>query len=129
MVQDYKQLKIWKRGFDLAVKIYKLTAKYPNHERYNLTSQLRRASTSISSNIAEGASKHTTQDFQRFLYQAYGSLKEVESLLSLSKELDYVLVKDFKELTKETDELARMIYRFIEVVKVGKSVLGSINFT
>jgi len=117
MVQDYKQLKIWKRGFDLAVKIYKLTAKYPNHEKYNLTSQLRRAATSISSNIAEGASKHTAQDFQRFLYQAYASLKEVESLLLLSKELKYVLVRDFEVLAKEIDELARMIYRFIEVVK------------
>ena len=123
MVQDYKQLKIWKRSFDLAIKIYKLTAQYPKHERYNLISQLRRASTSISSNIAEGASKHTTQDFQRFLYQAYGSLKEVESLLLLSKELDYILVKDFKELTKETDELARMIYRFIEVVKISNQAL------
>ena len=122
MVQDYKQLKIWKRSFELAVKIYKLTAKYPQHEKYNLISQLRRASTSISSNIAEGASKHTTQDFQRFLYQAYGSLKEVESLLLLSKELDYVLVKDFKELSKEIDEIARMIYRFIEVVKNGKEI-------
>ena len=117
MVQDYKQLKIWKRGFDLAIKIYKLTVKFPNHEKYNLTSQLRRAATSISSNIAEGASKHTNQDFQRFLYQAYGSLKEVESLLLLSKELKYVLVRDFDVLAKEIDELARMIYRFIEAVK------------
>ncbi len=117
MVQDYKQLKIWKRGFDLVVKIYKLTAKYPNHEKYNLTSQLRRAATSISSNIAEGASKHTSTDFVRFLNQAYASLKEVESLLLLSKELKYVLVRDFEVIAKEIDEIARMIYRFIDVVK------------
>ena len=97
--------------------MWKLTNKFPKSEKYNLTSQLRRAATSISSNIAEGASKHTTQDFQRFLYQAYASLKEVESLLLLSKELKYVLVRDFDVLAKEIDELARMIYRFIEVVK------------
>ena len=120
MVQDYKQLKIWKRSFELAVEVYKLTNKFPNHERYNLTSQLRRAATSISSNIAEGASKHTSTDFVRFLYQAYASLKEVESLLLLSKELKYVLVKDFQILAKEIDDIARMIYRFIEVVKKGK---------
>jgi four helix bundle protein len=117
MVQNYKQLKIWKRSFQLAIEIYKLTNKFPKSEKYNLTAQLRRAATSISSNIAEGASKHTSTDFQRFLYQAYGSLKEVESLLMLSKELKYVLVRDFQPLAKEIDELARMIYRFIEVIK------------
>ena len=117
MVQDYKQLKIWQRSFQLAVEVYKLTNKFPKSEKYNRTSQLKRAATSISTNIAEGASKHTTTDFQRFLYQAYGSLKEVESLLLLSKELKYILVKDFEPLAKEIDELARMIYRFIEVIK------------
>jgi four helix bundle protein len=117
MVQNYKQLKIWKRSFELAIKIYKITAKFPKHENYNLTSQLRRASTSISTNIAEGASKHTPTDFVRFLNQAYASLKEVESLITLSKELKYILVKDFEPLSKEIDEIARMIYKFIEVVK------------
>ena len=117
MVQDYKQLKIWKRSFELAVNIYKLTAKFPKHEKYNLTSQLRRASTSISSNIAEGASKQTSTDFVRFLNQAYASLKDVESILLLSKELKYILVRDFEVIVKEIDELARMIYRFIKVVK------------
>ena len=57
MVQDYKQLKIWRRSFQLVVDVYKLTNKFPKSEKYNLTSQLRRAATSISSNIAEGASK------------------------------------------------------------------------
>ena len=117
MVQNYKKLQIWERSFDLAVKIYKITAKFPKHEMYNITSQLRRASTSISTNIAEGASKHTTIDFQRFLYQAYASLKEVESLLLLSKELKYILVKDFEPLAKEIDEIARMVYKFVEVIK------------
>ena len=117
MVQDYKQLKIWQRSFQLAVEVYKLTNKFPKHERYNLISQLRRAVTSISSNIAEGASKHTSTDFVRFLNQAYASLKEVESLLLLSKELKYILVRDFEAVDREIDELARMIYRFSEVVK------------
>jgi four helix bundle protein len=117
MPQNYKQLRIWKRSFNLALQIYKLTSKFPTSEKYNITAQLRRAVTSISSNIAEGASKHTSTDFQRFLYQAYGSLKEVESLLLLSKELKYILVRDFQVLEKEIDEIARMIYRFIEVMK------------
>ena len=117
MVQDYKQLKIWQRSFQLAVEVYKLTNKFPKHERYNLISQLRRAATSISSNIAEGASKHTATDFVRFLNQAYASLKEVESLMLLSKELKYTLVKDFEQMSKEVNELARMIYRFSDVVK------------
>jgi len=117
MVQNYKQLKIWKRSFDLAVKIYKITNKFPRHENYNLTSQLRRASTSISTNIAEGASKNTSTDFVRFLNQAYASLKEVDSLMLLSKELKYALVRDFQPLEKEIDEIVRMIYRLIEKIK------------
>jgi|TARA_Y100000310_G_scaffold290927_1_gene318467 four helix bundle protein len=117
MPQNFKQLRIWKRSFNLALQIYQLTSKFPKSEKYNLTAQLRRAATSISSNIAEGASKHTSVDFQRYLYQAYGSLKEVESQLLLSKELKYLLVRDFQPLAKEIDEIARMIYRFIEVVK------------
>ena len=120
MVQNYKNLQIWKRSFDLAVKMYKITAKFPKSEQYNLTSQMRRASTSISANIAEGASKHTSKDFARFLNQAYGSLKEVESLLLLSKELKYILVKDFEPLSEEIQQIARMIYRFIEIVKIKK---------
>jgi len=117
MPQNYKQLRIWKRSFELALKIYKITSKFPKSEKYNITAQIRRAATSISTNIAEGASRHTNQDFIRFLYQAYASLKEVENLLLLGKELKYLLVKDFQHLQKEIDEEARMIYRFIERIK------------
>ncbi|MAG08528.1 four helix bundle protein [Candidatus Woesearchaeota archaeon] len=117
MAQNYKQLRIWKRSFELALKVYKITAKFPKSEKYNLTAQIRRAATSISTNIAEGASRHTARDFIRFLHQSYGSLKEAENLLLLSKELKYLLVKDFQPLQKEIDEIARMIYRFIERIK------------
>jgi len=109
MVQNYKQLKIWKRSFQLAIEIYKLTNKFPKSEKYNLTAQLRRADTSISSNIAEGASKHTSVDFQRYLYQAYGSLKEVESQLLLSKELMEVHMELEMELSDLEDNTKAFI--------------------
>lgn len=120
MTQNFKKLKIWKRSFDLAIKVYKITNKFPKSEKYNITAQLRRAATSISSNIAEGASKHTTTDFVRFLYQGYASLKEVESLLLMSKVLKYLLVRDFEVFAKEIDEIARMVYRFVEVLNLNK---------
>ena len=90
MVQEYRKLKIWKRSFNLAIKIYKISNKFPKSEEYNLTSQLKRASLSISTNIAEGSSKHTRRDFIRFLYNAYGSLRETQNLILFAIDMNYI---------------------------------------
>ncbi len=117
MVQDYKQLQIWKRSMDLAVKLYRLTKKFPKSETYNLISQLRRAVTSISANITEGASRSTRKDFSRFLNQAYSSLKEIECLIILSNKLKYLQNEDFEPLEQEIDQIGRMIWKFREKIK------------
>jgi four helix bundle protein len=116
MVQDFKKLEIWKRSIKFAIDMYKLTANYPKCEMYNLISQIRRASTSISTNIAEGCGKRTKKDFIKFLYQALGSTKEIESLLYLSKELSYLNHLTYDVLLSELNQISKMLYRFIDVI-------------
>lgn len=117
MVQNFKNLKIWKRSFLLTIKVYKITKNYPKYELHSLTSQIRRSASSVPSNIAEGASRNTKKDFTRFLNQAYSSLKELENHLLLSKELKYLKIKDFSFLEREIDETSRMIFKLINKIK------------
>ena len=80
-MQDFKKIFVWQKAFELSKEIYNMTSKFPKEEIYGLTSQIRRASVSISSNIAEGSGRKTKKDFCGFLYYAYGSTKELESQL------------------------------------------------
>ena len=86
-MHNYKELKVWQKSMDLTVKVYQLTSMFPDSEKYNLTSQARRSSVSIPSNIAEGAGRHTKADFSRFLDIAYGSSSELDTQLILSHDL------------------------------------------
>jgi len=90
MLKNYKELKVWQRSYQLCLEIYKITKRFPNGERYGLTSQIRRAAVSVPSNIAEGYGRKTTQEYIRFLYIAYGSNCEMETQILLSGDLDYI---------------------------------------
>lgn len=116
-MQDFKELIVWKLAFDLNKEIYKVTAKFPKEEFYALTQQLRRASVSVSSNIAEGCGKRTNKDFISFLYNSMGSLKEIESQLLIAKDLNYLPQSKFIELDEKLDELGRKLTRFIQHVR------------
>ena len=94
-MQDFKNLLVWKKSIKLISDIYKLTALFPSEEKYNLTSQTRRAVVSISNNIAEGCGKYTPKDFANFLQISLGSTCEVENCLLISKELLYLNQADF----------------------------------
>lgn len=86
-MHKFKELQVWQNSVNLATEIYQLTNSYPGNEIYGLTSQLRRCSISISSNIAEGAGRYGKKEFQHFLNIAYGSLFELETQLIISKNL------------------------------------------
>jgi four helix bundle protein len=77
MLKNYKELKVWQRSYQLCLDIYKITKCFPKEELYSLTSQMRRAAISISSNIAEGYGRKTTKEYIQSLYIAYGSLCEL----------------------------------------------------
>ena len=87
-VLSYRDLAVWQRGMQLAEDVYRLTALFPPEERFGLTSQLRRATTSIPANIAEGHSRSSTKDFLRHLSIAVGSLAEVTTFIELAERLE-----------------------------------------
>jgi four helix bundle protein len=83
-MQDFKKLKVWEKGHQLTLAVYKLTARFPKEELYGLTSQMRRAAASVVSNIAEGCGRGGRADFGSFLQMATGSASELECQLLLS---------------------------------------------
>lgn len=111
-MHNYKNLKIWIDSARFAVEIYKLTNSFPKEEIYGLTSQLRRAGVSISSNIAEGSKRTTNKDFRAFLAIAHGSGAEIESQLFIAKELGYIMEKKYKETLLQLDGIMKMVASF-----------------
>ena len=111
-VQDYKELIVWQKSFDLAKEIYLITKSLPEDEKYGLTSQIRRASVSIPSNIAEGANRGSPKEFIRFLHIAAGSAAELETQLLLAEEIG-LLNKSISESKEKLQEVIRMLYGLI----------------
>ncbi len=89
MKKSYRELKVWQASLDLTVLVYRLTGNFPQHELYGLSAQMRRASVSIVSNIAEGAGRNTRKDFKHFVLIARGSLCELETQLMVAVRLGY----------------------------------------
>jgi four helix bundle protein len=90
MLKSFKDLKVWQKSYQLCLELYRITKDFPNEEKYGLSSQMRRAATSIPSNIAEGYGRKTIPDYVRCLYIAYGSTCELETQILLSGDPNYV---------------------------------------
>ena len=117
-VKSYKELLIWQKGIKIVVLIYKLTKHFPKEEIYALTNQLKRASVSIPSNIAEGFGRQTDKSFNHFLNIARGSLNEIETQLIIAKELDFVVDANlFNEIMFLIEEESKMINAFSKNLK------------
>ena len=117
MAQNFENLDAWKKSVSFATFIYAVTKQFPKDELYGLTSQIRRASVSISSNIAEGAGRNTKKDFLRFIMIAFGSLNEVESQLYVSHHLQYLNEHDFQEALRLTKDLGNILGGFRNYLK------------
>lgn len=89
-MRNFKELKIWQKGFQLALNCYKMTSTFPAQEKFGLISQINRAGISIPSNIAEGSSRKSDKDYNRFIEIALGSCFETETQLLIAKELGLV---------------------------------------
>jgi len=109
-MRDFKKYNIWKLSHVFTLKIYELTKSFPKDEIYGLTSQLRRASSSIPTNISEGCGRDSDAEFNRFLTIALGSASEVEYLIILSKDLKYISIDSFKALNEDINLIKRKIY-------------------
>jgi len=115
-MRSFKDLKVWQKGHELTLSIYRATKSFPRDELYGLTSQLRRAAASIPSNIAEGCVRGSGPDFRRFLQVALGSASEVEYHILLSHELGYLDRNQYESLSGNATELKRMLTSFIQKV-------------
>lgn len=109
-MKPHQRLDAWNRSFTFVKTIYSITNNFPLNERYGLTSQLRRASVSIPSNIAEGAGRKSKKEFIRFLSISLGSLSELDTQILLCKELGYISPEQCDLLIKELDFIGKLIY-------------------
>ena len=106
---NYKELIVLRKSIDLVTDIYAVTNIFPKEEMYGLTSQIRRSSISIPSNIAEGHSRRSTNDYVQFLKIARGSCAELETQLIISKNLDYLNLEKFQILIEKASEISKML--------------------
>jgi four helix bundle protein len=116
-MQNFRQLSVWQKSHKLTLFIYNVTRTFPKDERFGLTSQLRRASSSIAANIAEGCGRSTRIEFRRFLDLAMGSASEVEYFLLLACDLGLITAVSYGPAEKNIIEIKRMLAGFIETLR------------
>jgi four helix bundle protein len=116
-VKNYRDLIVWRRGIKLAKEIYQLTGKFPQQEMFGLTNQMRRASVSIPSNIAEGQGRQYRKEFVQFLYMAVGSLAELDTQLVLAEEFGYLVSEESLPLIQEIGEMRKMLFGLIHSLR------------
>ena len=113
VVRNYRDLFVWQKSMRFVTDVYQLTDNFPSKEMYGITSQLRRASVSIPSNIAEGYGRNSIAEYKRFSQIALGSLYEVQTLLEVSFNLRYTSQELFSIMFESTRELERMLSALI----------------
>lgn len=116
-MRNFKQLLIWQKGFQIAVKAFHFTASLPKDEKFGLTSQITKAAVSIPSNIAEGSSRTSGKDYNRFLEISLGSSFEAETQLLITEAINYGDNEKRKELLREIDEEQKMIMSFMSKLR------------
>jgi len=114
LIKSYKDLEIWKKGIILSMEIYSVTSSFPHNEQYGLTSQIRRASTSIPANIAEGYGRESGKNYIQFLKISRGSLYELDTFLTIAFGLKYLTKEQRTNLNDKTEELSKMINSLIK---------------
>jgi four helix bundle protein len=113
-IKSYKDLIVYQKSYKLAIEIYKVTRTYPQEELYGTVSQMRRSAVSISCNIAEGYRRGHRKEYLQFLYIAYGSCSELETLLSLSCDLGFIEKGNFDMLYQLQVETSRLLKGLIQ---------------
>lgn len=108
-MRDYKKFLVWEKSHQLTLDVYKTVSIFPKDEIFGLTSQIKRSSTSIPTNIAEGCGRNSDKDFCRFLYIAFGSANELEYQIFLSIELSFLENENGQILLKQIEEVKKML--------------------
>ena len=118
---DFKHLQVWRKAHEMTLDTYRVTAAFPKEELYGLTSQLRRAAASIGANIAEGCGRRSDGEMCRFLQIARGSASEAEYHFLLARDLHLLEENEFLILTRQADELQRMLTALMQTIRSAKS--------
>jgi four helix bundle protein len=107
-MNNYKELKIWQKSVDLAVKVYEITNNFPKEEQYGISLQMRKSAVSIPSNIAEGAGRNSGKDFNNFLGISNGSSCELDTQLVIAQRINFLDLDVFTSLQQEIVEIQKM---------------------
>ena len=113
-MKTHKDLIVWQKSIDFVVVIYETTKSYPKEENFSLVSQMKRASTSIPANIAEGSGRRSTKEFIQFLHIALGSASELETFIIISNKLDFISDATSNKLIEQNSEIIRMLSALIK---------------
>jgi four helix bundle protein len=116
-VQNFRELNVWRKAHELTLAVYQVTASFPREVLYGLTSQLRRCSSSIPSNLAEGCGRNGNTELSRFCFIAMGSASELEYQLLLAKDLKMIKPCDHEDLSSRATEVKRMLSGLIRKLK------------
>jgi four helix bundle protein len=116
-VSPHKRLAVWNKALELVLTIYTLTAKFPHSEKFGLASQMQRAAVSIPSNIAEGRSRKSTNDYVHFLHIALGSAAELETQLEITFKLQYLDATEFQNALQSLLEVRKMLAGMLVALK------------
>ena len=122
MAFNFEKLEVYKKAIDFADKIYKICRNFPSNETYGLAGQIKRASVSISSNIAEGSGRYNKKEFVQYLRIARGSIYECIPLLEISYKQSFINTTDYEKFLLECNELAKMINGLISSLLKPSSV-------
>lgn len=124
-MRNFRDLEVWSRAHRLTLDLYKATDSFPGSEKFGITSQIRRAAASIPTNLSEGCGRWGDGEMARFVQIAMGSASELDYLLLLAADLDYLDEKDYQELLSELNRVRRMLTGLYKSVKDSLSLRTS----
>jgi|SRR3989338_4925815 len=116
-IKNFRDLRVWQKGHNLVLQIYRITKDFPKEEKFGLSDQMRRAGVSITSNIAEGFGRETLNDKSHFYTMALGSLFEIQNQLFIARDVGYLDPKECELLFNDTIEISKMCSSLIRVLR------------
>jgi four helix bundle protein len=115
-IRNFRDLDVWKKGMEIVKNVYLASSSFPKQELYGLSSQMKRSSVSIPSNIAEGFNRLHNKEYKQFLYVALGSCAELETITEIAAELKYINEHEKTSLLEELDHESRMLGNLIKKI-------------
>jgi four helix bundle protein len=124
-IRSYKDLIVWQKAIELVASVYSISKTFPNEEKFGLINQLNRAVVSVPANIAEGWGRESSKNYLQFLRISRGSLMEVETLMIISKNLNYIDDNSFKLISDKIEETGKILQGLIKSIQTKITILDN----